>query len=569
MQLRIRTRLLAGFSLTVLFITGTVAVVGWQSAVTYSARFEELFAGNLKATIHLAEAEGNLWRLRYGFPQFMVLGPEERRKIREEETVLYSRVNDSMRAYERYASTPEERQLLREWQEVWSKYVGARPRWFDLYDAGQHQAAAEWRAQTTTPFGAGAVAVLNKLIDQQRIAAGKRHSDAVAGARGWTAFAMAMIAIAALGVGIAVVFAISRRVTRSLETAMSVLEGVAKGDFTRRLAVTGSDELGRMATALNQAIDSIRAALGEANAAAQQSAVASQEVAEAAQQLASRAQEQASSLEQTAASLEQMANSVKQNATSAGQANRLSVDAREVAGKGRTVVASAVGAMAEINTASKRIADIIGAIDEIAFQTNLLALNAAVEAARAGEQGRGFAVVASEVRNLAQRSAEAAKEIKGLIQDTVRKVEGGTALVNQSGQTLQEIVEASKRVTDTVAEIAAAGREQATGIDQVNRAVTLMDQLTQSTAAQTEELSSTAQALAAQAEQLHALVARFTLDAPAAPGPARAATVQASGVRAAPIRPAVRSSAGPVRASVATGGPDGRAAAPDDGFEEF
>jgi methyl-accepting chemotaxis protein len=179
--------------------------------------------------------------------------------------------------------------------------------------------------------------------------------------------------------------------------------------------------------------------------------------------------------------------------------------------------------------------------------------------------------VASEVRNLAQRSAEAAKEIKGLIQDTVRKVEGGTALVNQSGQTLQEIVEASKRVTDTVAEIAAAGREQATGIDQVNRAVTLMDQLTQSTAAQTEELSSTAQALAAQAEQLHALVARFTLDAPAAPGPARAATVQASGVRVAPIRPAVRSSAGPVRtrAAVATGGPDGRAAAPDDGFEEF
>jgi hypothetical protein len=252
-------------------------------------------------------------------------------------------------------------------------------------------------------------------------------------------------------------------------------------------------------------------ALLEVSAIADSVASASQQLAAASEELSSGAQEQASSLEETASSLEEITGTIQQNADNAQQANQLAGNSRSVAEKGGEVVGRAVQGMSEINVASKKIADIITAIDEIAFQTNLLALNAAVEAARAGEQGRGFAVVAGEVRNLAQRSAAAAKEIKGLIQDSVAKVEAGTELVNQSGHTLAEIVTSVKRVTDIVSEIAAASREQASGIEQVNKAVTQMDQVTQGNASQTEELSGTAEGLAGQATQLQQLVAQFNL----------------------------------------------------------
>jgi methyl-accepting chemotaxis protein len=252
-------------------------------------------------------------------------------------------------------------------------------------------------------------------------------------------------------------------------------------------------------------------ALLAVSAIADSVASSSHQLAAAAEELSTGAQEQASSLEETASSLEQITGTIQQNADNAQQANQLAVNSREVAEKGGDVVGRAVHGMGEINTSSKKISDIIAAIDEIAFQTNLLALNAAVEAARAGEQGRGFAVVAGEVRNLAQRSAAAAKEIKSLIQDSVSKVDTGTKLVDQSGQTLNEIVTSVKRVTDIVSEIAAASREQASGIEQVNKAVSQMDQVTQGNASQTEELSGTAESLSSQAAQLQQLVAQFNL----------------------------------------------------------
>jgi methyl-accepting chemotaxis protein len=230
---------------------------------------------------------------------------------------------------------------------------------------------------------------------------------------------------------------------------------------------------------------------------------------------------------------------VKQNSDSAQQARQLASGSKEVAEKGGSVVGSAVEAMSEINASSKKIAEIITAIDEIAFQTNLLALNAAVEAARAGEQGRGFAVVAAEVRNLAQRSASAAKEIKALIQDSVKKVDAGTELVNRSGATLGEIVNSVKRVTDIVTEIAAASREQSTGIDQVNKAVTQMDSVTQRNASQTEEMSATAQTLTEQAGQLRDLVSRFKLGNDGAARGPRPAVAAKKGKAGTKPRPAV------------------------------
>jgi len=308
-----------------------------------------------------------------------------------------------------------------------------------------------------------------------------------------------------------------------LGQAVLVLREVAAGDFTRELVVQSKDEVGALASALNAAVASVRDALNGVRAVADSVASASGELSAAADEISSGAQEQAASLEQTAASLEQITSTVRQTGENAQQASRLAGGSRDVAEKGGRIVRSAVDAMSEITQSSKKIADIITTIDEIAFQTNLLALNAAVEAARAGEQGRGFAVVATEVRNLAQRSAAASKEIKGLIGDSLRKVEMGSEHVNQSGTTLDEIVGSVKRVTDIVAEIAAATREQNTGLDQVNKAVSQLDQVTQSNAAQTEELSSTAESLSHQATELQALVAKFRTGAEQRPGSSKPA----------------------------------------------
>jgi methyl-accepting chemotaxis protein len=294
-----------------------------------------------------------------------------------------------------------------------------------------------------------------------------------------------------------------------LRKAVLVLNDVANGDFTRELVLDTKDEVGQMAKALNAAVASVRNALNGVRAVADSVASASQQLSSAADEISSGAEQQAASLEETAASLEEITSTVKQNGDNAQQASRLAAGSREVAEKGGRIVRSAVDAMGEITNSSKKIADIITTIDEIAFQTNLLALNAAVEAARAGEQGRGFAVVATEVRNLAQRSAAASKEIKALIGDSVRKVEVGSEHVNQSGTTLSEIMGSVKRVTDIISEIAAASREQNTGLDQVNKAVSQLDQVTQTNAAQTEELSATAEALSEQASELQALVAKF------------------------------------------------------------
>jgi methyl-accepting chemotaxis protein len=323
----------------------------------------------------------------------------------------------------------------------------------------------------------------------------------------------AMLAVIAIAVGVAigVAFLLTRIITQPLGESVRLLRAVAQADFSRTLQLDTQDELGDMATALNEAIVKVRTTLEDVRGASDTVASAAQQLASASEEISSGAQEQASSLEETAASLEEMTATIKQNADNAQQASQLAGGARNAAENGGQVMGDVVNAMGAINESSKRIADIITTIDEIAFQTNLLALNAAVEAARAGEQGRGFAVVAAEVRNLAQRSASAAKEIKTLIQDSVRKVDAGSELVNASGRTLTEIVTSVKRVTDIVAEIAAASREQAGGIEQVNRAVTQMDQVTQANASQTEEMSGTAESLAGEAGKLQTLIAQFNL----------------------------------------------------------
>jgi methyl-accepting chemotaxis protein len=291
-----------------------------------------------------------------------------------------------------------------------------------------------------------------------------------------------------------------------------MVTAVVAGDLGRRIGLAGKSGFHQnLSQGINAIADSLGKVVADTQGAAQEISRGADEISQGSMNLSQRTEEQASSLEETASSMEQMTSTVRQNADNAGQANQLAVAARDQAEKGGAVVARAVTAMGQINEASRRIADIIGVIDEIAFQTNLLALNAAVEAARAGEQGRGFAVVAAEVRSLAGRSATAAKEIKSLIQDSVKKVDEGSSLVTQSGETLEQIVGSVKKVTDIVGEIAAASREQSSGIDQVNKAVMQLDELTQQNAALVEQASAASQAMAEQARGLNDSMTRFRL----------------------------------------------------------
>ncbi|WP_323135359.1 methyl-accepting chemotaxis protein [Dyella silvatica] len=341
---------------------------------------------------------------------------------------------------------------------------------------------------------------------------------------------------------VAIVVYLQRTIARPLRQAADVAGQITGGKLGHRLLVRGDDELGLLQHALqamsDKLVDTVSAVRDNAFAVSG----AAQQIARGNDDLSQRTQEQASSLEETASSMEEMTATVKQNAENAHHANRLARGAREQAEHGGQVVMQTVAAMKEIDASSRKMADIVGLIDEIAFQTNLLALNAAVEAARAGEQGRGFAVVAAEVRNLAQRSAGAAKEIKALIGESGERVRAGSSLVDQSGQALADIVDGVKKVTDIVAEIAAASQEQSAGIDQVNHAVSQMDEMTQQNAALVEEAAAAARAMQEQANELTRHMRFFQLDdatAPVAASTRRAAMVseaQATATMLAAVR---------------------------------
>lgn len=353
--------------------------------------------------------------------------------------------------------------------------------------------------------------------------------------------------------------------TRALLTeASEVMQRVAAGDLTARMS-DGEGEFAGLSASVNTSIENLRTMLGEARQVARSIKDSSEEVSSGNADLSKRTEEQAASLEETAASMEEMTSTVKQNAENARQANQLASGARDQAEQGGSVVADAVAAMSEINEASRKISDIIGVIDEIAFQTNLLALNAAVEAARAGEQGRGFAVVASEVRNLAQRSAGAAKEIKTLIKDSVDKVEHGSQLVDASGETLAEIVGSVKKVSDIIAEIAAAGDEQSAGIEQVNQAIAQMDQVTQQNAALVEQVAAASASMDDQSRHLIASMDKFDVGETVAPAPRAAEPAPAPASREAASSPRPEPSTVPAPAAPVT--PDSG----DDGdfWEEF
>ncbi len=373
-----------------------------------------------------------------------------------------------------------------------------------------------------------------------------------------------------VGIGAAALlgFILVQSIISTLNAAVGIADRIASGELGNDVRVETNDELGSLLESLKRMDAKLVDIVGGVRGSADAVGSAARQLSHGNDDLSQRTQQQAAALEETASSMEEMTATVKQNADNARQANQLAVGAREQAEKGGAVVHRAISAMGEINSASRKIADIISVIDEIAFQTNLLALNAAVEAARAGEQGRGFAVVATEVRNLAQRSASAAKEIKELINDSVDKVKVGSELVDESGKTLSEIMESVKKVTDIVAEIAAASEEQSAGIEQVNNAVTQMDSVTQQNAALVEEASAASKSMEQQSAQLVMQIGYFRTNDISPVRHVAAAAEHKPRAVTAPVRKAAKA---PVRqhAAAPTAAPLARASGDDSAWQEF
>ncbi|MGJ7520454.1 methyl-accepting chemotaxis protein [Variovorax sp. LT1P1] len=446
----------------------------------------------------------------HSFGMAKATDPENEAYFKKSLTAGVASINPVQQQMEKLLTAPEERQLFLAVADARKRVLEHLASINQLKAAGDREGAsklADTQYQAALDVYKKAVHAIadaqRTQIDQSAAEIQREHRSGVLLLGVLAAFAVLFGALCAWRLTVGIV--------RPMRGAVDLAEKVASGDLSSHLAAGSRDEVGQLMTALKGMNDSLAKVVGEVRHGTDTIATASSEIASGNQDLSSRTEEQASSLEQTAASMEELTSTVKQNADNARQANQLAASASEVAVRGGAAVSQVVDTMSAINTSSKKIVDIIAVIDGIAFQTNILALNAAVEAARAGEQGRGFAVVASEVRSLAQRSAAAAKEIKGLIDDSVSKVEAGSHQVAEAGRTMEEIVASVRRVTDIMGEISSASHEQTQGIEQINQAITQMDQVTQQNAALVEEAAAAAASLQEQAGSLSQVVGVFHL----------------------------------------------------------
>ncbi|GAB3647147.1 methyl-accepting chemotaxis protein [Ramlibacter alkalitolerans] len=449
----------------------------------------------------------------------------------------------------------EERRLVEAVQPLLAKYRAGVDKGVDL---GTVDISIGLMAlQTSDTDFQAVVQDLDTLVAlEQRLA--RESYEAAGAAYRRTLLILGSLVAGAVAAALLLALSMSRTIVRPLHTAIDAANRIAHGDLSVKLRAAGTDESAQLLRAVDAMNEGLRKLVGEVSSGARMVADTSTQIAHGNVDLSQRTEEQASTLEETASSMEELTSSVTQNAMNARQASELARGAADVARKGGSVVGEVVSTMDGISAASRRIAEIIGVIDGIAFQTNILALNAAVEAARAGEQGRGFAVVAGEVRQLAQRSAEAARQIKSLIGDSVTKVEAGTRLVDTAGKTMNEIVTAASRVSDLIADIAAASQEQSSGIAQVNTAVTQMDQVVQQNASLVEESTAATEAMKEQASTLLKLVARFRLGeqgvSAASEEPARQAVAAVPPIRVRPRAEPLQFEPSPVVASASHAG---------------
>ncbi|WP_459613971.1 methyl-accepting chemotaxis protein [Dickeya oryzae] len=466
-------------------------------------------------TVVLAQLEKMEWLMQRNriLLMDMLLLPDAANKQQrvEELNQNMTRIDQVWREYRATYLTPDETRLADQFAENLQRYnrEGIQPT-DSAIRAGQMEQAIRLYDSKVSPLEKQSHAVLSQLVTLQVDVAKEEYTQSVQRYQ-WLK-TLAILAVLA-GISGAVVFGwlMVRGIVHSLLQAQSAAEAVANGDLTYPITVRGRDEITVVLNTLSHMQDSLGRIVTQVRHGAESVRMASGEIAHGNHDLSARTESQASALEQTAASMEQLSATVKQNADNARQANQLAQTASHVAEQGGSVVTQVVETMREINDSAQRIADIISVIDSIAFQTNILALNAAVEAARAGEQGRGFSVVAGEVRALAQRSAESAREIKALISSSVERIESGSTLADKAGNTMHDVVNSIRRVTDIMGEISSASHEQSSGVSQIGDAVVSMERTTQQNAALVEEMAAAAGSLSGQAEELVQAVGVFRL----------------------------------------------------------
>jgi len=538
-SIKISTRILGTFGVLVLLLVVVVAMALLQLRSMRSSA--ETITGNALPSVEVINtlntdlARTRLLELRHvnnDEPGYMA-------QVEAQFEQLQKHLAEAKKLYEPLIVTAEERELYAQFLRERERYVELNKQLFEISRRGDKEQAKQLLGGESLKLYDLSSATLQKLIKfNSDVARGETLASERVYDRAVSMLALAAViaVLVAAGAGIWLV----RSIRTPLEQAVQAADRVANGDLSGVIRVERQDETGRLLSALERMQSSLVQTVRSVRQNAEGVASASSQIASGNADLSGRTEEQASALEETAASMEQLGSTVRQNADNARAANQMAVNASQVAAQGGAVVAEVVETMKGINNSSQQIADIITVIDSIAFQTNILALNAAVEAARAGEQGRGFAVVAGEVRTLAQRSAEAAKEIKALISTSVQRVEQGTQLVDKAGATMADIVSAISRVTDLMAEISAASQEQSQGVAQVGEAVTQMDQTTQQNAALVEESAAAAGALRKQAQDLVQAVAVFQL-------PASALYDQAPKAAARAAAPAVVAAAAPAR----------------------
>jgi methyl-accepting chemotaxis protein/methyl-accepting chemotaxis protein-1 (serine sensor receptor) len=502
-NLKISVRLSLGFAALVILLLIN-ATVGWSS-ISAGKQQTDLIVHENNAKIALAyELQGDLNEVARAIRDYVIYQDRELQETMSKRIVTYRQKLDQDLAKMKPLIHSAEGQQLHAAIEAGKKdIVPLYEKVIPLVDAGNMEAAAIFLARDVQPMQ-------DKLFGSIRA-----NQDAAAQVEAdYTRTIRIMLATVASSVALAVILAlgVTRSITRPLADAVTLANAVAAGDLTHRIDVQSTDETGQLLRALRDMTESLTGVVGRVRGGTQNIAAASGQIAAGNLDLSSRTEQQASSLEETASSMEELTAIVKQNTDHAHQANELAATASAIANQGRAVVDQVVDRMGEISDSSNKIAEITGMIESIAFQTNILALNAAVEAARAGEQGRGFAVVASEVRTLAQRSSSAAREIKGLIETSVEKVQNGSLLVDEAGKTMSDVTKAIERVTHIMGEIAAASSEQSRGIEQVSLAVTQMDEVTQQNAALVEQAAAASASLQEQGQQLSATVAFFRLD---------------------------------------------------------
>ena len=528
-NLKISTRLSGAFALLVLMLVGLAVAAMAQLSSMRAATVE--ITENWLPSIEVVNAiDAQTAELRLiALNHIMNTDDAARAKIDQQLIAGREKMVQLRKKYEALINSPEEKKLYDEFASNWTKYIAVNDTALAHSRKNENdQARAIVQGESAKLF-AISKEILDKLVKLNADGAAQSKNDADTT---YTTARNMLLITAALAIAVAIAAAVwlIRSITAPLARAVEVADRVAGGDLTTHIDVDSRDETGQLLSALQRMQQSLVRTVSVVRQNSESVASASAQIASGNNDLSARTEEQASALEETAASMEELGSTVRQNADNARTANQLAMNASTVAAQGGEVVAEVVETMKGINASSNKIADIISVIDGIAFQTNILALNAAVEAARAGEQGRGFAVVASEVRSLAQRSAEAAKEIKSLIMASVERVEQGTLLVDKAGATMTEVVTAIRRVTDIMGEISAASSEQSAGVDQIGEAVTQMDQATQQNAALVEEMAAAAASLNTQAGELVQAVAVFQLDANA---PAARASVPAAKVATA------------------------------------